>query len=145
MYAIECSFNKLKDIISFMKMENISMDLFSVTVVDQSVFLRDKRRYFPEIIDGGEFHIFADHPYVFERLILLVNPRNDQQSPVYTRDDFEHSCCEMVILVYDAAYIEVYVKKFQFCETLYQNAIRNNAENLILKVDRDDMRQHFHV
>lgn len=145
MYAIECIFCDCESLNNYLKMDNVNMTALCVQITDQAIYLKGNRIAFPTSIDGCDFGLFSSDLFIYERLVLLLFPQGAQAVPIYTRDDFNNSSCQMVILLYDATYIEIYLKDIQTALVLCENARTSGASKVVLKEAENDMREQFYV
>lgn len=80
-----------------------------------SVYYNGKK--FLETIKTNHFIIF---------LKLQAYSYNTEFFSIHTYDDFINSKCQLVLLVYDCNFIEIYAKDQDIITSVYDNALENN-------------------
>ncbi|MGF7059032.1 DUF2691 family protein [Brassicibacter mesophilus] len=112
-------------------------------MIDDNLFNSD--RIGSLVLSGIEFksHIF-NHIYYAIFGEFKAFPQHSQISIVNTYEEFLRSDCEIVLLIVDNIYYDVYCKNKNYLEIIYQNAINNNFEN-ITYIDENDGRTRLNV
>lgn len=144
MRGIECIFQNITDVLTCLQIIKNVFEKCYFRVVDHAVYLEGKRKILPERIDCHNFNNLTDSPYVYERLVLNVFLPNSAFVPVTNYSDFLNSTCRAVILIYDAVYVEVYVKEQADLETVYMEMKRKGNVSITLK-NHSDSREEFYV
>lgn len=62
---------------------------------------------------------------------------------INTYDDFQNSNCEIMILISDGIFVDVYAKDENIIETIRLNAQRNNFTKIAYITDENDNRTEF--
>ena len=93
--------------------------------------------------DGKKFLecIKSNHFVIF--LKLQAYYKNGNFFDIHTYDDFIKSDCQLILLVYDCSYIEIYSKNQDEITAIYNNALKNNYLDIKLITDNNDMRKTF--
>lgn len=95
--------------------------------------------------NGEEFYqkIQLNHYIVFLKLEAFWN--NMGFIDIHTYDAFQESSCQLVILIYDCEFVEIYSKDKNDLINIYQNAKINNYQNIQYITDVNDKRSVFDV
>jgi yncE len=109
-------------------------------------------------IDGVELELFKKRKYIsdeFNRLIssgeyYIVSGRlaaydafEGCSSKFSTYEDFQKSCCQILLFITDSIFIEIYCKNLQYTNILYENAIEKNFSAIEYITDENDGRTEF--
>ncbi|WNQ10679.1 DUF2691 family protein [Paenibacillus aurantius] len=89
-----------------------------------------------ELIEKDTFVIFAN---------LKAFPKDKNVVDVHTYEEFMNSHCELVCLVTDCVYVDIYCKDKALLETLFENATRNRFENIHYLTNENDDRIRLSV
>ena len=98
----------------------------------------------PTKIEPSYFHNL-EKPLVIEELILHLYSENSIESEIETYDDYINSDCEMVLLIYDCAYLEIYCKDELLRERLFTLADNIPDTKVEWKYVETDGRTGMHV
>lgn len=79
-----------------------------------------------------------DHFIVFFKLQAYPHSENFQNISTY--ETFVQSDCQLLLLVYDCSFVEVYVKSQDVLHVVFQNAVRNRYNNVAYITDSNDTR-----
>ena len=79
-------------------------------VADDAVYSDRIRFDLPKEFSGGYFRELVNISFVSERLVLHVYTKAEEYREIDTYSDFVNSNCEMVMLLYDFCYFEIYCK-----------------------------------
>jgi len=108
--------------------------------------------------DGVELDLFSKRKYIsdeFNRLIssgvyYIVSARlaaydtfEGYSNKFSTYEDFQKSCCQMLLFITDSTFIEIYSKNIQYINILYENAIEKNFLEIEYITDENDGRTEF--
>lgn len=78
-------------------------------------------------------------------LVLYLYPSSATASAIRTYKDLLDSDCELVLLVYDMSYVEIYVKDSDLLKQLLNNVAQMPVVNLDIKTDQTDLRSEFFI
>ena len=83
-----------------------------------------------EYYRGEEFlnKIVDDHFIIFLKLQAYLE--NDNFFDIQTYEEFQKSDCQLLLLIYDCVYVEVYAKDQSILKSVYENASRNDYSDL---------------
>lgn len=143
--GIECAFLKSSDIWEFFKFSGIEFGTSSFSVADSSVFSGEKRIDLPETFAPGYFQELNRRSFVGERLVLHLYPAGAAPVEINNYDDFDKSLCEMVVLMYDCYFVEIYCKNQNWLQTLLQTAESIEGAEVYKKYKETDRRTVFYV
>lgn len=74
------------------------------------------------------------------KLVLHIYPNGAEPRSLLTYEDYFDSPCELILLVYDVVYAEVYVKRIDWFTRLLKNTEQLPLIHLALKTNQTDMR-----
>lgn len=79
-----------------------------------------------EYYDGKRFlqNIMSEYYIIFLKLQAYFN--NGKFSTIHTYKDFQESDCQLLLLIYDCEYVDIYSKDITDLNLLYENALKNN-------------------
>ena len=61
---------------------------------------------------------------------IQIYRKQDEVEDIETYSDFINSKCQLVLFITDNEFVDIYSKNENWLNTIYQNAIDNNFENL---------------
>lgn len=98
-----------------------------------------------EVYFGDEFskRIQEDHFIVF--LKLQAYSHLEKFKNITTYKTFEQSDCQVLVLIYDCSFVEVYTKEQIVTETIYWNAVRMDYKNPAYITDQNDSRTKMDI
>ncbi|WP_213621512.1 DUF2691 family protein [Paenibacillus sp. J22TS3] len=97
-------------------------------------------------MDGGHLkNIIENNEYYLIFQDLKAFPKGEAVAEVRTYKEYLDSACQLVLLVIDSSYIEVYCKDREALESLYLNARIRGYSNLDYITDDNDMRTRLTV
>lgn len=93
-----------------------------------------------ECYDGYSFQklINCNHYIISLKLQAYTSSHNFES--IHTYDEFLKSDCQIVILIYDCEFVEIYSKKLSITNSIYQQAIDNGYNNVVFLTDSNDCR-----
>lgn len=78
----------------------------------------------PSVVEGSDLkRLFKDNIYYVIFADLKAYPKGEEVVDIETYEEFKESKCEVVVLVADGDYIQVYAKNQEEIEMMYENAI----------------------
>ncbi len=104
----------------------------------QSFF--EKGRY-----DGRNFIEKIKENYYILFLKLQACLRNEDFSNIHTYQDFCDSNCQLLLLIYDCEFVEIFIKDQWIIDTLYQHLLSNNFTNVEYITDENDGRTKMDI
>lgn len=116
------------------------MDHYYFSVADASIISHCR---FMEILDtfqAGYFQDLINMSFAAEYLVLHLYPENTASVQIDTYDDFLKSDCEMIILLYDIYYLEVYCKNQIWLQKLLNHVINTPGARVEEKYEETDPR-----
>ena len=98
-----------------------------------------------EIYPGDEFSkaIQEKHFIVFLKLQAYSCVQNFQNISTY--EDFKQSDCQILVLVYDCSFAEVYAKNKVVLQAVHQRATQMRYKNLTYITDQNDARTKMDI
>lgn len=107
-------------------LKNIDFNNYKFEIVEEEIIYEsDPERGLPSQLSGIEFkkEISDNGDYLVYFLNLQVYLNNSKVSHIETYDDFFNSDCELIVLVYDNEFIEIYMKENKLKEKIIQNLV----------------------
>lgn len=129
--GFECVFAKKADIWRFFSFSNVVFDHYYFAVADAAVFTQRRRIEILEKFPPIYFQELIQKSFTAERLVLHLYPETTASEEIETYEDFLKSKCEMIILLYDFCYIEVYCKNRGWLQMLMSTVI--NIPNTVVE------------
>ena len=120
--GIECIFPKKGDIWNLFAFSDISFGDFYFSVVDAAVFSHGRRIELPEKFAPAFFQELVQQSFASERLVLHLYPKMASFDEIVNYVDFLKSECEMIVLMYDFYYVEIYCKNRLWLHTFLRTA-----------------------
>lgn len=98
-----------------------------------------------ELYVGDEFLnlIKNKHYIVFLKLQMYAEPCNFKN--LHTYDDFFQSNCQLILLIYDCEYVEIYSKDNKISEEIIHTAVENGYKNVCYITDENDCRTKMDI
>ncbi len=98
-----------------------------------------------EIYDGQSFskQIQNEHYIVFLKLQAYF--KGESYCEIHSYSDFVKNDCQIVVLIDDCEFVDIYLKDNELCKKLYENALKNNFADIDYITDEKDERKRFDV
>ncbi len=144
--GIRIEFSTLTDIWTFFASSKLAFEKCYFHVEDAAIYSNGKRMAIPLKFTQEYFEKLIQYSFVAERLVLHMYPDNTMPSVIDDYKDFQKSHCEMVILMYDCNFVEIYCKDQSLIQsfiTLCNNSIP--AAVIQEKYEGTDLRTVFYV
>ena len=138
--------------------KNISLDDTDVYVYDEEIIIKRSTRTFPI---GGDYHFPEgkvsgaqflhaigssnyDDLYAI-RISVQIYPSGSSKQDIVTYEDFLNSECNIIFLLCDVDYAEIYVKSESHLLQFIKNADRIGCKAIEIKTDLNDGRTRMSV
>lgn len=115
--AVECEFEKLEDFWRFFQFPGIDFSSYIFLNVDYDVYSHGAQIYVPPVFNSTYLNQVIQQEFVAEHMILHLYPASlsleqvaEQMASIDKFQDYIQSDCQMIVLVYDCLYVEVYCK-----------------------------------
>ena len=143
--GFECEFTKKSDVREFFNFSEIGLDRYYFKVVDDAVFSHGKRIEIMENFSVNYFQEMIEKSFVGERLVLHLYPKNTDYEEIDNYEDYKKSKCEMIILLYDFYYLEIYCKNQAWIQKLMHTASNTPGAVVEEKYEETDTRTTMYV
>lgn len=94
---------------------------------------------------GKEFSSMIRHKCNIVFLKLQAYYSKVKYYNIHSYEDFIKSDCQILMLIYDCEFVEIYSKNEDITQTIYSNAINKKFDDVILITDLNDNRQRFDI
>lgn len=144
--GIELVFSKLNDIRSVISFDWNDIDSYYVHLVNPIMFSSGRKVFVPPELSLYDFQrVIQLENLVVDSLVLHLYPCRNRPQEIITYSDYEKSACEMLVLIYDAYYCEVYSKKSEWLSKLVASLKSFSNVKIRLKTIYDDDRTEMLV
>jgi len=117
------------------------------TIGQDEIYLEHMGRllFDKDFYKGEDFYqlIQKDHYVIF--LKLQAYCKNGIFSEVHTYNEFEESDCQLLLLIYDSKWFEIYAKDKTLVQALYEKAASLGYSDIHYKTDDNDHRTKMDV
>ena len=95
--------------------------------------------------DGSSFYetIKREHFLIFLKLQAYFP--SDKYDEILSYDDFQKSRCQLLLLIHDCCYVDIYIKDQTIIEETYQYAVSSGCQNVRYIEDENDTRTKMSV
>jgi len=113
----------------------IDLNQYDIEIVDEDIL-------FEEDINNKNIDniFFINDKYYLIFLDAEFKIKNSNSSKILHFNDFLKSSYDLIILIYDSIYVDIYCKKINFIEIIKNNAEANNYKNIEYIDDDNDNR-----
>lgn len=111
--------------------KDVNDKTFNWLISDEEIYLADYSDLFKESIyknDTFKEVITNDKYYLISGNILAFKSSNFKD--INTYEDFQNSDCEILVVVVDSYYVDVYVKNDKILEQIRNNVINSKFKNI---------------
>lgn len=143
--GIECVFSQISDIWDFFDFSDMVLDGFFFKTIDAFVYSNGKRIDVAETFSSDYFHELIKKKFVGELLVLHLYPENAFTEDISNYKHFVQSKCEMIILLYDCYYLEVYCKNKLWLQKMINKAVHQPGTIVEKKYEETDTRTSMYV
>lgn len=107
---------------------------------------KTKEEFFEkDYYDGNDFEnvIQSEYCIIFYKVQAYLKKGNFNN--IHTFQEFLESECQILLLIYDCSFVEIYVKDSVVLNNLYHNAIKNGYKKVRYITDENDNRTRMDV
>lgn len=127
-------------------LKNVPLDMYDLYTGEEEMIGNNKNIYFDDVISYSDFKgIVKDEIDLIILLNIQAYPYNSQKEAIRNYQDFINSKCEMILLINDTQYIEVYSKNQDVINQVLENAQKLNCDSILIKTDDNDGRTRMSV
>lgn len=94
---------------------------------------------------GKEFSDLIKQECYVIFLKLQAYPSKTNYYNIRSYNEFEESGCQLLLLIYDCEFVEIYCKNENDSKTIYNNAIDKKFDDLQFITDSNDNRYSFNI
>lgn len=123
---------------------NINTENYNWLISDEEIYLEGfvdlfrKSIYddisFKKIISRNKYYLIVGNIAAFKSLNC---------KDIYNYEDFQNSDCEILMIIVDSCYIDIYVKNKKILEQIKNNAINNKFRNV--EYIKEESERIFHI
>lgn len=143
--GIECVFTNPSDVCDFLRFINIDFANMFFSVVDDSVIYENNSVKLPKELSTNYFCGLNTKRFIAERLVLHLYPTGVAMEKIDNYNEFLLSECEMIVLICDACYLEIYCKNQRWLQTLLSDAKNIRGAVVEKKYTDTDPRTEMYV
>ena len=98
-----------------------------------------------EYYDGKSFlqNIISEHYIIFLKLQAYVD--NGKFFNIHTYKDFQESDCQLLLLIYDCEYVEIFIKDMNVAKALHKSDLKNNYTEVGYITENNDGRTRMDI
>ncbi|MDP4120586.1 MAG: DUF2691 family protein [Bacillota bacterium] len=124
-------------------LQDIEVQKYTWKIDEEEIYIKDESLFPNDIVDGIEFEKRIMYPSYY---VIFVNLQAyavySDFNDINSYEDFTKSECEILILVTDSIFVDVYVKDIKIIERIKSNAIKNNFSEINYISEKND-RNYF--
>ena len=94
---------------------------------------------------GEEFFRYIEKSNLIIFLKFQAYLQFSDYENIRTYDDFIKSDCQLILLIYDCEYVELYVKDSNYATIIYEEAIKNGYDTIDYITDNNDERTSMDI
>lgn len=143
--GIECHFENETDPWKAMIWSGINFENRFFFCVDSIAFIKSKLVALPKTFRAELFQEMIDLSCSADRMVVHLYPEGAEPERIDDYSQYMSSQCEMVLLVYDSYYFEIYSKNINWLESIAQAAKTISGSKLIYKFEGEDSRSAMTV
>ena len=143
-FVIQNSRNILKEIFEEIDIKKY----YWYNVEDQSEVwskVQENEDFRRKCFNGDNFYELIQNDCYVIFLKVQMYLENVNYCNVNTYEEFLNSDCEMIVLIYDSAFVEIYTKKEDMADIFYRIAKKHNYKNVDYITDANDSRVEMNL
>lgn len=126
-------------------LNNIPLTDYDWYISETEIIRDDKNQIWPLKMNGHELQNHLEE----SNLVIFINmqayPKGANTSELNVYEDFLNSTCEIIILIYDVRFVEIYVKDKSLIMKFIENMEKCGCTQITIKTDKDDTRTRLSV
>lgn len=143
--GIEYFFEKSSDIWTVFEFKGLNLPAYYFEVIDEIIVSEKGWAHLCKTFKADYFQKINGASLAVQCLVLHLYPEGVSVEKIDTYEDFKKSNCEMILLLYDSYYLEIYAKKPLWIQKLYENAKQLPEVKVELKYLETDGRTGMYV
>ena len=124
--------------------KNIKFENYRWDIVEGEIYNLDGKNYldkesysnreFKKLVEYGTYYpVFAN---------IQIYQAQDEREDIQTYEDFIRSKCQLILLITDNEFVDIYTKNKTWLNTIYQNAINNDFVDIQYIEERKNSIRH---
>lgn len=147
MLGIKFKIPNIYDISLFKILNNIYIKNYFWKISEDEVLTENNKSFFEEnFYTSSIFRNFISkekyYP-IFLNLQLYKEWESLNKNKINNYNEFLNSDCELILFITDNEFVEIYSKNPKYLNTIYDNAIKNNYNNITKIYNLEDVRKNF--
>ena len=125
-------------------LEGICVEQYIWKISEDEVYLEGESLFLSEKLNGQDFRKAINHPrYYVVFANLQAYPVSSDFCELNTYEDYLKSTCEIVVLITDCIFVDIYCKQQADIEIIKTNAVNNYFCDIEYVTDENDIRTDF--
>lgn len=125
--------------------KDINFDNYIGDIVQQeALFKHQEEIKLPSIIKGSTLKSYLNEDYFFIFLNLRLYPKEKEIVTINNLQDYMNSECQIMILIHDVTYLEIYSKNQDILEKIC-NVLKKEKVSYTVKTEENDNRTEMYV
>lgn len=129
----------LKDLL-----DGIQLDGYKISILESTVYRDGKNVEIPNGYDIKHLWRIESECTIVSAIIKIYSNCSDNMI-INTYEDFCNSNCDIIILIYDYLFYEIYLKKEDDIFKIIKNADRMDVIEIAVKTDKTDQRKEMAI
>lgn len=126
--------------------ENLKFENYRWDIVEDEIYDLDGENYLDkESYSNREFKkIIEDEIYYPVFANIQIYRTQEKREDIQTYEDFIRSKCQLILLITDNEFVDIYTKNKTWLNTIYQNAINNDFVDIqYIEESKNSIRHKF--
>jgi len=143
--GIECTVLDSKAIVKILKDLCVVLNSGFFMMIDGFLCIDGQRIDLPEFLTINDFKQQLNLSFYAESLVMHYYSIQSEVSAIDTYEDYVNSNCEMIVIIFDSAYLEVYCKNTQLLRHIYKVACGLSSVSVKRKYEDTDERTGMYI
>lgn len=126
--------------------ENLNFDNYRWDIVEDEIYNLDGKNYFDkESYSNREFKKLVEYGTYYPVFAnIQINRARDEIEDIQTYEEFISSKCQLILLITDNEFVDIYSKNEKWLNIILQNAVDNKFQDIkCIEADNSYIRHGF--